>query len=54
MEEQIKQLRQHMQTRKPSSIKDGIHDALDTLIKSYYPKFRLKNLVKDISEALWT
>jgi hypothetical protein len=38
----------------PSSVKEGIHSMLDNLIIHYYPKFRLKNLMKDICEALWT
>jgi hypothetical protein len=49
----MKQLRQVKQTRKQSSIKDGIHDALDILIKTFYPKFHLKNLMRDITEAIW-
>jgi hypothetical protein len=53
-EEQMKQLRQEKQTTKPTSINHGIHDALDHLIKSFYPKFRLKNLMKSITEAIWT
>ena len=39
---------------KPSSIKDGIHNALDQLIKEHYPKFHIKNLLKDLSESLWS
>jgi len=38
---------------KPISIKDGIHNALDQLIKDHNPKYRMKNLLKDISDALW-
>jgi hypothetical protein len=49
----VKQLRLEKATSKPSCIKVGIHDALDQLIKDHYPRFRIKNLLNDIADALW-
>ena len=39
---------------KPVSVIEGIHSALDQLISSYYSKFHLKTLLKDICDAFWT
>jgi hypothetical protein len=39
---------------KPVSVIEGIHSALDKLISSYYSKFHLKTLLKDICDAFWT
>jgi len=41
-EYQLKQLHQEKNATKPSSIKDGIHNVLDQLIRSNIPNFTSK------------
>jgi hypothetical protein len=50
----VKKLKEDQQQRKPSSMKDALPASLDFLIHTQFPRFRLKSLLKDISEAVWS
>ncbi len=54
MELKVQKLRSEKDTRTPNCLKEAIQDMLDHLIATYFPRFRLKSLMKDIIEGFWT
>jgi hypothetical protein len=54
MQEKIRKLQSEKDQRKPSSMKDAIPDMLDFLIGTYFPRFQLKSLMRNIFDAFWT
>lgn len=54
LREQVKKLKEEKERQRPSSMKEAITNSLDYIIRTYFPRFRLKTLMKDISESLWT
>jgi hypothetical protein len=52
--EKLNRLKKERMATKPTSVQEGIHRALDDLILSHYPKFKLANSMNSISLGIWT
>jgi len=48
----VARLETEKKDQKPQSLREGVQSALDELINAYYNRFCLKNLLKDISQAI--
>ncbi len=53
LNEKVKKLQEEKNQQKPISMKDGIPASFDFRIWTYFPRFRLKSLLKAICEAVW-